>query len=139
MPSLFINVSRLETPLSDRDSEEPHTAVTSAAAVERSLCRARGRAQETRNPDPAMGELPRPPGVHCGKLPSVPRVTPAIRNPYTCTTQSFPRGLPAVLLSVGLKIIKQNTCPLPDQEKLNDTETSLPWGHLMLALTVLLH
>lgn len=63
MPSLFINVSRLETPLSDRDSEEPHTVVTSAAAAERSLCRAKGRAQESRNPDPALGELSRPSGV----------------------------------------------------------------------------
>lgn len=92
-----------------------------------------GRAQKSRSPNPARGEFPR----RKSQQPALCRAAPALHNP--CAAPSAPRALPAALLSGGLRIIKPKPSSLPDQEKLNETKTSLPWGRLMLALTVLLH
>lgn len=141
MPSPSIKASRLETPLHDSDYEEPHETVTSAAAAETASMQGKGTGP--REPK-SLSRHGRTPQLHWGtwckvQLPPFPKVTQAICNPHVRTTPSTPQGLPAASLFVGLKIIKPKTCPLPDQKKLNETETSLAWGHLMLALSASLH
>lgn len=101
--------------------QEPRETTLGAAEP---LCRARGR--------PGRAEILTQLlwGALCqGQLSPFPRVTRAIGTSLRCVTPS-----PAASLSGGLQLSNPRLGPCQIQKKkLNETETSLPRGHLMLA------